>query len=206
MNFPTNEPAMQTPTLTLALGLAALTTPALAQSASGLLGKRYAEASAFAIDYNHFEDNGYGVGAAVNIPVASHLDVGVFFNETGIEGHSSDPSNDDFQDLAGYATLYRVCGDFRPFARATLAYEWWSVSDDPWYQLDAGSEYLVTDRLSVSAQVSWNEFLASDWNGGAFSTSARANFWVTKTIAASANVNYTEGGTWGYGVAAVFQF
>lgn len=197
-----------TPTLILALGLAALTTPALAQSeaGSGLLGKRYAEASAFAIDYNHFEDNGYGVGATVNVPVSTHLDVGAFFNHTGIEGHSSDPSNDDFQDLAAYAALYTAHGDFRPFAKATLAYEWWSVSDDAWYQIDVGSEYLVTDRLSVSAEVSWDEFLAEDWNGGSFSTSARANFWVTDSIATSASVTYIEGGHWGYGVAAVFQF
>jgi hypothetical protein len=196
-------------TLTLALGVAALTTPAFAQSSeagSGLLGKRYAEAAGFAIDYNHYEDNGYGLGAAVNVPVAAHLDVGAFFNHTGIEGHSSDPSNDDFQDLAGYVTAYTAVGDFRPFARATLAYEWWSVSDDAWYQLDAGSEYLVTDRLSVSAEVSWDEFLAEDWNGGYFSTGVRANFWVTETIATSASVTYTEGGNWGYGVAAVFQF
>jgi hypothetical protein len=39
-----------------------------------------------------------------------------------------------------------------------------------------------------------------------FSGSTRANYWVTADIATSVNVTYTEGGTWTYGLAAVFQF
>ena len=183
--------------------LGALTTPAFAQTAgSGLLGKRYAEASAFLIEYNHFEDDGYGVGTAVNLPVAAHFDVGATFQHNWLEGDGSE----DFQDLTAYLTAYTECGDFRPYARASLAYEWWGVSDDPWYQLDAGSEYLVTDRLSVSAQISWTEFLATDWNGGDFSATARANYWFTDSVAGSVNVGYVEGGSWSTGAAVVFGF
>lgn len=184
----------------------ALAAPAMAQTpaapTSGLLGKRYVEASAFLIDYHNYEDSGYGVGTAVNIPLTAHFDAGASFQHNWEEGDQGE----NFQDLAVYLAAYTAVGDFRPFARATLAYEWWHVSNDPFYQLDAGSEYLITDRLSVSAQVSWTEFLASDWNGGAFSGATRTNFWVTDTIATSATVTYTDGGTWGYGLAAVFQF
>lgn len=170
--------------------------------ASGLLGKRYAEASAFLIDYHNFEDAGYGVGTAVNVPLAANIDAGAFFQHNWTESSASD----HFEDLGAYVAAYTACGDFRPFAKATLAYEWWPISDDPWYQLDVGSEYLLTERLSVSAQASWIEFLAADWNGGNFAASGRANYWLTQRIATSVNVIYTEGGSWGYGVAAVFQF
>ncbi len=80
------------------------------------------------------------------------------------------------------------------------------MSDDPFYQLDAGSEYLVNERLSLSAQITWGEYLAEDWNGGNFSASTRANFWLTDALAASATLGCTEGGNWNYGVAAVFAF
>jgi hypothetical protein len=69
-----------------------------------------------------------------------------------------------------------------------------------------GGEYLVTQRFSVSVQLSWSEFLASDWNGGGFSGSTRANYWVTEAIATSLTVGYLEGGSWSYGLAAVFRF
>ena len=99
-----------------------------------------------------------------------------------------------------------MCGDFRPFATATLGYQWWATSNDPWYQLDVGSEYLVTERLSVSAQVSWSEFLAGNWNGGEWGAGGRAHYWLTKNLATSATAAYTEGGTWTYRLGVVFQF
>ena len=188
--------------LGVALALPAIAEPTTPAPASGLLGKRYAEASAVLIDYQNAEDNGYGVGTAVNVPLTTHLDAGASFQHTWIEGDEAE----NFQDLSAYLTAYTACGDFRPFAKASLGYEWWHVSNDPFYQLDAGSEYLVTNRFSVSAQISWSEFLASDWNGGSFATSARANYWVTSAIATSATVTYSEGGTWAYGLAAVFKF
>lgn len=169
---------------------------------SGLLGKRYVEASTFLIDYQNFPDHGYGLGTAVNVPLTANLDVGAFFQYNWTESDASD----HFQDLGVYLAAYVERGKFRPFARATIAYEWWTVSDDPWYQIDLGSEYLISDRLSVSAQVSWVEFLSGDWNGGSFAGTGRANYWVTTGIATSVYVTYAEGGTWTYGLGAVFKF
>ncbi len=195
------------------LGLAAATT-AFAQSdatasasssasaSAGLLGKRYVEAQAFLIDYQNFEDNGFGVGAAVNVPVTANVDVGAWFQHNWTEGDQGD----NFQDLALYVTGYCEHGDLRPFATASIAYEWWSVSDDFWYQLDVGAEYTISDQLSVSARVGWFDYFSSDWDNGAFLVSTRANYWVTPTIATSLTVGYVEGGTWNYGVAAVFTF
>lgn len=178
---------------------ASATTPA---SSSGLLGKRYVEASVFLVDYQNAPDNGFGVGTAINVPLTAHVDVGATFQHNWREGDR----RDNFQDLTAYVTGYTTCGDFRPFARASLGYEWWNPSDDPFYQIDVGSEYLVNERLSFSAQVSWSEFLASDWNGGAFAGSARANYWITPVMATSATVTYNEGGTWACALGAVFVF
>ena len=197
-------------TLALTLGLAALTPPAFAQPApaaapvagSGLLGKRSAEAGAMISDNTNDSDDGYTAGATVNIPVRSFLDVGATFEHSWLEGDQGE----NFQDLSAFATAYTQRGAFRPFARAELGYEWWHVSNDAFYQLDAGTEYLLNDRLSHSAQISWGEYLAEDWNGGGFSASTRANYWVTKSLAASGIIGYTEGGNWNYGLAAVFSF
>jgi hypothetical protein len=201
-------------TLALPLALAALTTSAFAQTepaapadpatadGSGLLGKRYVEAGAMIADYNNADDDGYSAATTVNLPVRAFLDVGATFEHSWLEGDQGE----NFQDLSVFATAYAQRGAFRPFARAEFGYEWWHVSDDAFYQLDAGSEYLLNDRLSLSAQISWGEYLAEDWNGGAFSASARANYWLTESLAASAIVGCTEGGNWNYGLAAVFAF
>lgn len=191
----------------VSLGLAALvgsTLPAVGQTAehSGLLGKRYVEASAFILDYQNYEDDGYGLGVVVNLPVTAHLDVGAGFEPNWEEGDR----DENFQDLFLYATLHTEFGDLRPFARAELGYEWWSVSDDPFYQVDVGAEYPLTDRVSVSASVGWSEFLSEDWNGGSFVASLRGNYWVTEAFAVSLTGSAMEGGTWGYGAAFVVTF
>lgn len=200
--------------LALSFGLAvALITPAFAQEpepvasaspiASGLLGKRYVEASFILTGTHNLDSLGYGLATAVNLPLNSRFDVGALFAHNWAEGDSST----NFQDAAAYITAHGVCGDFRPFAKASLGYQWWQeVSDDPWYQVDVGSEYLLTERLSFSAQLSWSEFLANDWNGGEWGVGTRANYWVTTNVATSATVAYTEGGTWTYGLGVVVRF
>jgi hypothetical protein len=192
--------------LLLVLGVV-LAAPVIAQTdasapSSGLLGKRYVEAFTTLSDYKNFEDNDFTLGTSVNIPLTTGLDAGAYFQHTWTEGDQSE----NFQDLAANLTAYASCGALRPFVRATLGYDWWYVSNDPFYQIDVGGEYLVTQRFSVSVQLSWSEFLASDWNGGGFSGSTRANYWVTEAIATSLTMGYLEGGSWSYGLAAVFRF
>lgn len=199
---------MQTPRPALLVSAAlVLATPAFAESNatapdSGLLGKRYAEASALLLDYNNEPDNGFAVGTAINVPVATHLDLGASFEHDWLEGDR----DENFQDLGVSLTAYTQHGSCRPFVRAELGYEWWHVSNDPFYQIDVGSECLLTERLSVSAELSWSEFLAEDWNGGEFFATARANWWFTDTLAASLSGTAYEGGTWGYGAALVLRF
>lgn len=192
--------------LTLALATACVSS-AFAQVAtpanSGLLGKRYVEASFIVTDTQNMSQTGYGLGTAVNLPLTSKLDAGASLTHNWAEG--GDRAN-EFQDLAAYITIYEKFGDFRPFATATLGYQWWQTSNDPWYQLEAGSEYLVTERFSLSAQVSWAEFLAADWNSGQWGAGGRANYWLTQTVATSAALAYTESGTWTYTLGVLFKF
>jgi hypothetical protein len=186
------------------VAFACLALPAFAApvGGSGLLGKRYFETSASQIDYQNFEDNGYAVAAAVNVPVAAHLDAGVGFAHNWLEGDR----DDDSQDLSVHATVHTEFGALRPFASAELGHEWWSVSDDFYYTISAGAEYPITDRFSLSGSVTWGEFLADDWDGGAFSASLRANYWFTDSLAASIATAAYEGGSWGYGLALVAVF
>jgi hypothetical protein len=191
----------------LALGLAtACALPAFSQDEtpanSSLLGKRYVEAAFIVTDTQNMPDTGYGLGTAVNAPLTSNLDIGASFTHNWA---GNDEAN-EFQDLAAYITFYQVYGDFRPFATATLGYQWWQTSNDPWYQFEVGGEYLVTERLSLSAQVSWSEFLTGDWDGGQWGVGARANYWLTKKLATSATIAYTESGTWTYSIGVLFQF
>ncbi len=199
---------MQTPRLAL-LASAALTlaAPAFAEPTStapdsGLLGKRYAEASTLLLDYNNDPDNGFAVGTAINVPVTAHLDLGASFEHDWLEGDR----DENFQDLGVSLTAYTQHGSCRPFVRAELGYEWWHVSNDPFYQIDAGSECLLTERLSVSAELSWSEFLAEDWNGGYFSGAVRGNYWLNTDLALYSKVTTIEGGNWAYTVGAVFAF
>lgn len=191
----------------LALGLATVCAlPAFSQDEtpanSSLLGKRYVEAAFIVTDTQNMPDTGYGLGTAINAPLTSNLDIGASFTHNWA---GSDEAN-EFQDLAAYITVYQVYGDFRPFATATLGYQWWQTSNDPWYQLEAGSEYLVTERLSLSAQLSWSEFLTGDWHGGQWGVGTRANYWLTKNLATSVTIAYTESGTWTYSIGVLFQF
>ena len=175
---------------------------ATASSGAGLLGTRYVEVGAFAVDYQNYEDNSFGVGTTVNIPVASSLDVGATFEHTQEEGNTSE----NYQDLSAYATWHSELGKLSPFARAELGYEWWYVSDDAFYEVSVGAEFSATDRLSVSGSIGWSEYLSEDWNGGSFFATARANWWFTDTLAASLSGTAYEGGTWGYGAALVVRF
>ena len=74
-----------------ALGLTtACALPAFAQDAaptdSGLLGKRYVEASFIVTDTQHVSETGYGLGASVNMPITSNVDAGVLFTHNWSEG------------------------------------------------------------------------------------------------------------------------
>ncbi len=199
---------MQTPRPALLVSAAlVLATPAFAESNatapdSGLLGKRYAEASALLLDYNNDPDNGFAVGTAINVPVAAHLDLGASFEHDWLEGDR----DENFQDLGVSLTAYTQHGSCRPFVRAELGYEWWHVSNDPFYQIDVGSECLLTERLSVSAELSWSEFLAEDWNGGYFSGAVRGNYWIAPQLALYSKATAIEGGSWAYTVGAIFAF
>lgn len=191
----------------IAFALAAVIPAAFAQTASasadsGVIGKRYVEVGAFVLDYNNDPDNGYAVGTTVNVPVSAALDVGATFEHNWLEGDRSE----NFQDLSAYVTYHRSYGWARSFLRAELGYEWWHVSDDPYYALDVGMEFPLTERLAVSAALNWSEFLASDWNGGAFAGKARAYYWLSDTVAASLRVTAFEGGTWSYGAAVLWRF
>lgn len=200
---------MKSPLLTSLLALA-LAVPAFAQATAtttaqepaspSLLGKRYAEVTAGLVDSS--PDNGYGVGAAFNAPLAAGLDVGVNFQHNWLDGNSSD----NYQDLGLNLTGYHDLGKVRVFGRATLGYEWWSVANESWYQLEAGAEYAVTRRLLVSAQVGWYDYFSSNTSDGSFFGGPKVTYWTSSSIALSGAVSFIEYGDVGYTLGVAFVF
>lgn len=177
----------------LIAGLAAssLAAPAFSQPADSpsLLGKRYVEAFVGYTDYNRFTSD-IGMGATINLPLTASLDVGSTFLRNQQKGDSST----HYETLDLHLAAHRDCGPVRGFARATFGYEWWSVENLWWYRLDLGAEHALTDRLLISAHVSWQDFFSSDMLAGRFSVTPKATYWLTPAIAVSGSLSYIETG------------
>ncbi|MDF3056225.1 MAG: hypothetical protein K0R17_440 [Rariglobus sp.] len=184
----------------VALSLAA---PAFAQSATSpsLLGKRYVEGFASYTNYNHYPAD-FGFGATVNTPLCASFDVGSTFFHSRQEGDASH----HYEMLDAHLAAHRDLGPVRAFARATLGYEWWSVENLTWYRLDAGAERALTERLLISAHVSWQDFFSSDVLEGRFSVTSKATFWVTSSVAVSLSGAYIETGDLATRLGLAFVF
>jgi hypothetical protein len=184
--------------LALSLAIPAFSEPVASPS---LLGKRYVEAFAQYTDYNHFTSD-YGAGATINVPVAAAFDAGATFLHNQQDGDSAQ----HYETLDLHLAAHRDLGPVRGFARATFGYEWWAVENLWWYRLDVGTERALTDRLLVSAHVSWQDFLSSDMLAGRFSVTPRATYWLTPAIAVSASGSYIETGDLSAKLGLAFVF
>ncbi len=185
------------------LAVCSLAAPAFSQTddSPSLLGKRYAEAFVGYTDYNRFTSD-IGFGATVNVPVSASLDIGSTF----LRNQQTSDASTNYETLDLHLAVHHDCGPVRGFARATLGYEWWSVENLWWYRLDLGAEHALTERLLLSAHVSWQDFFSSDMLAGRWSITPKATYWLTPAIAASGSVSYIETGDLFYKLGVAFTF
>jgi hypothetical protein len=175
--------------------------PATTASSAGLLGQRYASVAFSAVDLNRLPFDQFGTTAGVNLPLTSSLDLGVSYTHSWIESFS----DVDSDVLAADLTTYFSSGAIKPFGTFALAYDWNNFDDGMLWGVRAGFEYDVSSRLSTSISAGYvDDFDDGDnsqWDGA-----VRANYWVTRSVAAVATVSLIEQGNVAYSLGATIRF
>jgi opacity protein-like surface antigen len=228
----TNYKKKMTKTMKLVGALAALivtgsmfaqtTTTSASNSASdlgsGVLGHRYADAGFQYTDVNHTPWDVWGLTGVVNNPVTPNIDVSLDYTYSWLKGWSA--NHDNAVDVNGI--YYLNYGAFKPFAAASLGYEWtrtqrvWSNGESAAYVPESdnratfggrvGVEYQVTPQVSVQAQVQYSSDFKRENNSGSWDGDVTGRYWFTKQVAVYATVAWLEYGDWGYGAGVSYKF
>lgn len=168
---------------------------------SGLLGKRYAEASFSYVDINHSGIDAFGAALDVNIPLTTSLDLGLGYGHDWLESFSDIDSDVVSADLTGYITS----GSFRPFATLALGHAWVPGDDLSVWGGAVGVEYDFSSVVSTRLSAGYRDDFESGSNGR-WDATARANLWITRSLAANVAVSLIERGDVVYSVGASLRF
>jgi hypothetical protein len=175
----------------------------------GLLGQTYTEASFGVADIKHYSKDQYSVGVSANAPVSPFVDLSAGYNYSWLSGQGHVNS------LVGGATAYTTFNGVKPFVGAALGYEWDRFgsyrNDQANWGLAAGVEIpagvvTVTPRIVYSDDFRGKYRSSQQWSYG-----VEANYWVTRTAAVFAGVDYVDvrdssQDAWTYTVGARFKF
>lgn len=172
-----------------------------APAPSGLLGQRYASVAFSAVDLNRARNDQFGATAGVNLPLTSSLDLGLSYTHSWLESFSKIDNDTVFADL----TTYFSSGAIKPFGSVALGYDWNNIDDGALWGVRAGFEYDVNSRFSTAVSAGYNDDFESG-NNGQWDGAVRANYWVTRSIAAVATVSVIERGNVAYSLGATFRF
>lgn len=96
----------------------------------------------------------------------------------------------------------------RPFCEVTIGYNWWDFGgfDDNsfTYAINAGAEFLLSDRLSIAPLVGYAD--ATEYGGnGEFYGVLRTNFWLNDRWSVRLNFSYGDD-TFGVGAGVAWAF
>lgn len=190
-----------------------LSVAAFAQSATvepsvataGLLGKRYVGTGFSWADYNHSGIEGVGTGLDFNLPVHANIDLGLGYSYSWLEG-----AEEIGHTLGASVTGYITRAENKPYVRLSIGQFW---GNDDWYDDDSigiwgaevGVERAVSDKLSLTFSVSYNDNFENGDNG-AWSTALGGTYNITDALVATAEVAYIEYGTIGYTAGLAFRF
>ncbi len=170
-------------------------------ASSGLLGKRYAEASFSFVDINHSGIDAFGAGLNVNVPLTTSLDLGFGYGHDWIESFSDIDSDVVSADLTGYITS----GSFRPFATLALGHAWVPGDDFAVWGAAVGVEYDISSVVSTRLTAGYRDDFESGSNGS-WDATARANLWITRGLAANVAVSLIERGDVAYTAGITLRF
>ncbi|HLP02485.1 MAG TPA: hypothetical protein VK163_10720 [Opitutaceae bacterium] len=170
---------------------------------AGLLGSRYIAAGFGWTDINHSGVDAMSTGLTLNVPVTANVDVSLGYAYSWAEGAI------DLGHAAGATvTGYVVRGNLKPFASASLGYDWSPNSIDKDHGIwgaDAGVEYALSDSFAVNASTGYTDDFGqhrdSQWDA---TVGASYNF--TSKLVGTASVSYIEGGSFGYAAGIAFRF
>lgn len=200
----------------LALGFLAVAGASYAQTATsangtptGLLGQSYSEVSFGVSDIKHYSKDQNSLGVSANVPITPYLDVGAGYSYDWF--HAAGHSNT----INSTATAFTTYNGVKPFVGVGLGYQWqtWQGGRDN-QAVWAGAVgveipvYVVTltPRIVYS-----DDFRNASRSTQQTSYGVEANYWVTKTTAAFAGVDYVDvrnssRDAWTYTVGARFKF
>jgi len=184
---------------------------------SGVLGHRYADVGFAYTDVNHSPWDVWGLTGVINNPVTPNFDVSLDYTYSWVKGWSA--NHDNSVDVNGI--YYLNYGAFKPFAAASLGYEWtrysgYYVGEDTFVPASSdnratfsgrvGVEYQVTPQVSVQAQVQYSSDFKRNNNGESWDGDVTGRYWFTKQVAVYATVAWLEYGDWGYGAGVSYKF
>lgn len=192
--------------LALGAALAAYAQATATSGVTGLLGHRYVEISAGAVDPHIFSETGLAAGTAVNLPVRSNLDLGFGYNYGRLDptfgfGAFEQRSRDHalFATSTGYTTL----GSVKPFLAAALGYLWsknellyggtsimGGRDQEAAWALSLGMEAPL-GPVTLTPRVSYQDGFHRN-SGTGFSFNTEASTWFTKSCGAFVRAAYFD--------------
>lgn len=170
-------------------------------ASSGLLGQRYVSAAFGVVDLNRFPVDQFGASVGVNLPLTTTVDLGLGYTHSWLESFS----DIDSETLVADLTTYFSSGAIKPFGTVAVGYDWNDVDDSSFWGVRAGFEYDVNSRLSTSVSAGYTDDFNSG-DGSQWDGAVRANYWVTRSVAAVATVSLIERGHVGYSLGATIRF
>lgn len=189
-------------------------TPATAEASTGLLGQRYAEASASIINPHGRADDIYGVDFGVNLPVANKIDLGFNFGNSWLSARGASV---DSYTLSSTVAAYTNYKGVKPFAGVGIGHQWSktkfrgvTVKDEDFiWGVTVGVEVPVA-QLTFTPRISYADTFQNN-STGAYSYGVEVNTWVTKTVAIYADLAFIDGSgnsgqAWNYELGARFRF
>lgn len=171
------------------------------EAGPGLLGKRAVLAGFAYQDLNHIDVDVFGLGAGVNFPFTSNIDLGATLVHQWVEGNSD--ADADTLDLQ--ATYYLTQGALKPFGTLSIGQTWFDGDNTTNWGAAAGVEFAVNQRIAVDATVGYSDNF-EDGDNSSWSGTVAANYWFTRLFAVRVGATLYEYGHTGLSVAAIWRF
>jgi len=177
----------------------------MATAPSGLLGQRYAFLDLAYVDQREGPGKNFGATVGANFAMVENLDLSV--NYTFVRQHDW-PDSGSIHSVGFDMTLYLPIWRVKAFGVGGLGYQWTNArsgQDLNIWDIGGGVEAPINTRLAVRAKA----VLLGSIKSGTHQTwtySGGANYWLTPSLAATADITFIENRAIGYSVGARWKF